>query len=85
MCGQKLVNEKRTVQKIETMIGEHALMAQIETSEVFMQKDPVIQRFLMQLKHPAVLTFLFFLAILIILGLIIEYIRPEDLSQLRMV
>jgi len=40
-------------------------------------KDPVIKRFINRIKHPAVATFLILLAILIVLGFIVDYVRPE--------
>lgn len=39
-------------------------------------KDPVIKRFIGKMKHPAVITFVVMILIIVILGLIVDYIRP---------
>ena len=50
------------------------------------KKDPVFKAFLQKMKHPAVITFLILITLLIVFGLIVDYIRPEYIDpSLRMV
>lgn len=48
-------------------------------------KDLVIKYFLKKMKDPAVVTFIILLLILIILGLIVDFIRPEPIPAMRMI
>lgn len=49
-----------------------------------MEKDPVIKAFIQKMKHPAVVTFIVMIIVLIVLGLIVEYIRPDPIPAMRM-
>lgn len=50
-----------------------------------MEKDPVIKAFFQKMRHPAVVTFIVMILVLIILGMIVEYIRPDPIPAMRMV
>lgn len=66
--------------------GAFVDLEESQKKEVSMQvKDPVIKRFLAKIKHPAVVTFIILLLILLIMGLIVDFIRPEPIPDIGMV
>lgn len=68
-------------QMTDPILKEEALfwMGQIEINRSFMTiKNPEMKKLVEKIKSPPVLAFLFFIFVIVVLGLIVEFINPYN-------